>query len=83
LKKVIYIAAFVLGVAFVSCQKQDVSPNNQEMDAPAWQDGYGDNARGTSSPEGGGATTTTGGDGKGTVTEDGEITDPNLDPDAD
>lgn len=87
MKKVIYISALVLGLVFVSCQKQDVAPTAQEMDAPAWQDdaNFGESARGiTGQSEGTGSTTTSDdGDGKGTVNEDGEITDPNLDPDAD
>lgn len=81
MKKIIYISAITLGLGFVSCQKQDVTPNAQELEAPSWESvtNGGENERGgvPSTPD---VPTSTNGDGKGSGVE---ITDPNMDPDAD
>jgi hypothetical protein len=79
-KKIVYISALLLGLVFVSCQKEEVVPRSQDMTVPVWQ---GENARGGSNDSGGAGTDISDEDGKGTLKGDGEITDPNLDPDAD
>lgn len=89
MKKVFYISAVVLGLGFVSCQKQEVTPT-QELEAPVWQDANDsdENARAINTNNnsdwrvGAEDTGMPTGNGSGTVT-DGGITDPNTDPDAD
>ncbi|GAB5416526.1 MAG: hypothetical protein Crog4KO_08880 [Crocinitomicaceae bacterium] len=77
MKKVIYISAIVLGLGFVSCQKQEIAPASQEMEAPIWQDGAREGDGSTGSP-----IDTSNGTEDGSIMDDTEITDPNLDPDA-
>jgi hypothetical protein len=89
LKKVIYISTIILGLGFVSCQKQDISPVSQEMEAPVWQEASdnGENARSVNDgnlrggPEDTGVPIDpTGNNGGGGLSGDGEITDPMYDP---
>jgi len=84
LKKVFYISAIILGLGFVSCQKQDVTPNSQEADAPEWQDVFegSENARGSGSgSEGDGTGMDPGTTDPPVLEEDGDITDPEHDDD--
>ncbi len=88
MKKVIYISAVVFGLSFVSCQKQQINPASEDVEIPTWDSGS-ENARGTS-----GATSKEGPENTGVIlpdpgtsqgggpNDDGEITDPNADPDA-
>lgn len=74
MKKVFYISAVILGLGFVSCQKQELAPA-QELEAPEWEEfDSGTSARGAADDNGSPT------DNGGTVIDDG-ITDPNGDPD--
>lgn len=68
MKKVFYISSIVLAFGFVSCDKQEFNPNNEEnQDIPAWEKG--------------GSGSNIGNDVIGDDQEDDEIVDPNYDPD--
>jgi hypothetical protein len=66
MKRIVYIGFVIIGLTFVSCQKEDVRPNSdRSLDAPAWdcggtekssEDGYrdGDGGRPTFDPGGDG-----------------------------
>lgn len=73
MKKVIYISTIVLGLGFVSCQKQEVAPSSQEMEVPVWQNGAREGCDDPSTPVI---------NDDGSIIDDTDITDPNLDPDA-
>jgi len=87
-KKVFYISAVILGLGFVSCQKQEIAPA-QELEAPEWQEApdSDENAR-TSNPNND-SDERVGAEDTGLPTDDGSggITDPNPngpgDPDED
>lgn len=88
MKKVIYISAVAFGLSFVSCQKQDIQPTTGASEIPAWDSGS-DNARSSGSTSKGGPSDTGviipgpgGSQGTSGTNTDGEITDPNSDPDA-
>lgn len=89
MKKVFYISAVILGLVFVSCQKQELTPA-QELEVPEWQEApdNSENARTTNSNNNSdarvGADDTGLPTGDGTIDNGGEITDPNNnDPDED
>jgi len=40
MKRIVYIGFVIIGLTFVSCQKEDVRPNSdRSLDAPAWDCG--------------------------------------------
>lgn len=89
MKKVFYISAVVLGLGFVSCQKQEVTPA-QELDAPVWQEANDSDENARSVNSNGSLDSRVGAEDTGLPTDngngtvyDGGITDPNTDPDAD
>jgi len=43
MKKVIYIGVAVIGLALVSCSKQDVQPNSADPVVPTWKANTGGN----------------------------------------
>lgn len=71
----LYLLLFVAGLFFVSCQKQSFSPISDGAEVPVWQDDS-ENMRVI---EGGEITT----DEEDEEDPNGEITDPNSDPDGD
>jgi hypothetical protein len=88
-KKVIYISAVILGLGFVSCQKQEITPA-QELDAPVWHEAPDSEENARSSNSNNNSDARVGGDDQGMPTDngdgtvfDGGITDPNTDPDED
>ncbi|MBL1281424.1 MAG: hypothetical protein COA33_014190 [Fluviicola sp.] len=77
MNKLIYISAIILGLAFVSCTKQEIVPvSDNTQDVPVWEvqqtilhdDGDTHNIDGSVSPADDGS-------------RNGDITDPNNDPD--
>lgn len=76
MKKVFYISAILLGLGFVSCQKEDVAPTAQDMEAPVWQDAARESSGNAGTP------VDTGAGDDGSIVNDVDITDPNADPDA-
>jgi hypothetical protein len=87
-KKVFYISALILGLAFVSCQKQEIAPA-QELEAPVWQEAPGINETPRAINSNNNSDHRVGADDTGLPTDDGSggITDPNPngepDPDED
>jgi len=100
-KRILFIAAVLLGLGVVSCQKQDVAPNaDARMNVPTWElNDNADNAKSNNNTsrekieggndENGSHENGSNGTGGGTIDDptnpkvnDGDITDPNLDPDA-
>lgn len=73
MKKFVVIALLFFGLIVVSCQKENVRPNEASMDAPVWQDDSGASARTSGTDE----STIDGGG-----TTGGEITDPDEEEDA-
>lgn len=73
MKKVIYILAVVFGLGVVSCQKQIVEPCSERgHEVPEWDSSKSASSDGSISDD------ITTGD---STTDDGDITDPNNDPD--
>lgn len=82
MKKVIYISAVILGLVFVSCQKQELTPA-QELEAPVWQEAPDSNENARSANTNNSLDARVGAEDTGLPTDNGEITDPNADPDED
>lgn len=83
MKKVFYISAVILGLAFVSCQKQEPTPA-QELEMPEWQEAPDTSENARSSNSNNNSDARVGANDNGLPTgSDGEITDPNSDPDED
>lgn len=74
MKKFVIIALLFFGLIVVSCQKEDVRPNEASMNVPVWQDDSGASAKSGGSDEtvidGGGSS------------DGGDITDPDEEEDA-
>ncbi len=69
MKKITYISILTLSLVFVSCSKQNITPNTQaDQDVPVWEKGVS-------------RTTITGDDLGDDSTDNGGIVDPNYDPD--
>ncbi len=89
MKKVFYISAVILGLGFVSCQKQEIAPA-QELEAPLWQDAPDSDENARTSNSNNDSDARVGAEDTGLPTDngdgtvfDGGITDPNSDPDED
>ena len=75
MKKVVYIGILAVGLALVSCSKQDIQPSPSDPVVPVWKSN-------TAEPNNGGIVVNDP-NGNGTITDpeidDGTITDPEID----